>query len=51
MGILKILGIIFIGIVMVIAGINVLNHHDNELLSAHPPDPDHRQWPQDGDDP
>ena len=37
--------------VALILGCCVLTVHDSDLLDMHPPDPDHKQWPQDGDDP
>ena len=50
MKILIILGIIFIGLILLVVGIAALTLHDDALMADHPPDPDHRQWPQDGDD-
>ena len=47
-----ILGIIIFGLIMTIIGVAAINMYDNEILrKQHPPDPRHRQWPQDGDDP
>ena len=46
-------GIIGVFPVALILGCCALTVHDSDLLHQHPPDPDprHRQWPQDGDDP
>ena len=37
--------------VALILGCCAVTVHDSDLLHQHPPDPDHKQWPQDGDDP
>ena len=37
--------------VALVLGCCALTVHDSDLLHQHPPDPDHKQWPQDGDDP
>ena len=44
-------GVIGVFSVMVVLGCCALNVHDSDLLHQHPPDPGHKQWPQDGDDP
>ena len=44
-------GVLGVFSVMVVLGCCALNVHDSDLLHQHPPDPDHKQWPQDGDDP
>ena len=37
--------------VALVLGCCALTVHDSDLLHQHPPDPDHKQWPQDGDEP
>lgn len=44
-------GVIGVFSVALILGCCALTVHDSDLLDMHPPDPDHKQWPQDGDDP
>lgn len=44
-------GVIGVFSVLVVLGCCALAMHDSDLLHQHPPDPRHRQWPQDGDDP
>ena len=47
------IGVFVLGVfsVMVVLGCCALTVHDSDLLHQHPPDPDHKQWPQDGDEP
>lgn len=46
-------GVIGVFSVLLVLGCCALTVHDSDLLHQHPPDPDphHRQWPQDGDEP
>lgn len=47
-----ILGILIFGAVMVVFGVSAVKIYDDAILrDQHPPDPDHKQWPQDGDEP
>lgn len=50
MGILVVLGIIVSFLGLLVFGVHVLSNHDDMLLDVHPPDPDHRHWPDGGDD-
>ena len=49
--ILIVIGLLAVFCVLVILGGCVLQISDDDLLHQHPPDPDHKQWPQDGDEP
>ena len=44
-------GVLGVFSVMVVLGCCALTVLDSDLLHQHPPDPDHKQWPQDGDEP
>ena len=47
-----VVGILIFGAVMVGFGVSAVKIYDDAILrDQHPPDPDHRQWPQDGDEP
>ena len=48
---LIVIGILAIFSVLLVFGCAALSVHDSDLIDMHPPDPEHRQWPQDGDDP
>ena len=49
---LIVLGILIFGAVAVVLGVSAVKIYDDAILrDQHPPDPDHKQWPQDGDDP
>ena len=48
---LIVIGILAIFSVLLVLGCSALAMHDSDLIDMHPPDPDHKQWPQDGDEP
>ncbi len=47
---LIVLGILIFGALMVVFGVSAVKIYDDAIFrDQHPPDPRHRQWPQDGD--